>query len=434
MGDGQSSSQAKTRDLQPRTELRIEASWDQTATVTLREGTAEVFGTELRLQEKVRVSGTSIAIFTWTGAKVDVQAEGALVYTSDETTVPQHLALHDTLEARRIAARTDSSAGPRVLVVGNMDAGKSTLIRTLASWGVRTGWHPTVVDLDIGQGAVGVPGSIGAVTLEEPVDIEEGAPSEPPLAFYFGHVTPSDNMPVYKALVEQLAGVLERRDSADPLAKASGWLINTMGWTDGEGYDLLLQAAEAMKCDVVVVIGQDRLHARLQSDLSANQKKKNTPLGVEVVRVPRSGGVVDRTPESRKEARRRRLRAYFYGRNGELKPHTQTLPASDLQVYRIGGGFVAPAAALPIGTSAESGPGRLSRAEPGRGLPVGTVLAVSHASKAEDIPRSNVAGFVHLQRIEQRDGQTHVQYLAPRPGLLPGEFLLAGHFQVLDLE
>ena len=44
-------------------------------------------------------------------------------------------------------------------------------------------------------------------------------------------------------------------------------VINTMGWVDGLGYDLLLHSMKALKADVVLVIGQDRLHSQLRNEL-----------------------------------------------------------------------------------------------------------------------------------------------------------------------
>jgi polynucleotide 5'-kinase involved in rRNA processing len=35
-------------------------------------------------------------------------------------------------------------------------------------------------------------------------------------------------------------------------------VVNTMGWVDGKGYDMILQAIQAFKIDVVLVMGHDR--------------------------------------------------------------------------------------------------------------------------------------------------------------------------------
>lgn len=49
--------------------------------------------------------------------------------------------------------------------------------------------------------------------------------------------------------------------------RADGMVINTMGWVDNLGYDLLLHSIKALKADVVIVVGQDRLHSQLRSEL-----------------------------------------------------------------------------------------------------------------------------------------------------------------------
>lgn len=54
-------------------------------------------------------------------------------------------------------------------------------------------------------------------------------------------------LPVPQFLVERLAGVLERRAEANSKAKASGLIINTLGWVDGLGYELQMHAVSALK-------------------------------------------------------------------------------------------------------------------------------------------------------------------------------------------
>jgi ATPase subunit of ABC transporter with duplicated ATPase domains len=45
----------------------------------------------------------------------------------------------------------EETRGPRVLVVGPTDVGKSTLCRLLVNYAVRSGHTPLLVDLDVGQ-------------------------------------------------------------------------------------------------------------------------------------------------------------------------------------------------------------------------------------------------------------------------------------------
>lgn len=64
-----------------------------------------------------------------------------------------------TLQRRR-EAQTAGGPGPRVMVVGPTDTGKSTVCRILLNYAVRSenGHKPAFIDLDVGQGTVSVPG------------------------------------------------------------------------------------------------------------------------------------------------------------------------------------------------------------------------------------------------------------------------------------
>ena len=179
-------------------------------------------------------------------------------------------------------------------------------------------------------------------------------------------------------MVEQLASTLALRDS-DPKAAAAGLLVNTMGWVDGLGYDLLLHSIDALAANVIVVIGQDRLAAQLQQHFQRME-------GVEVVKVAKSGGVVIRSRESRKSARDLRVKEYFYGPRGDLHAASQTIPANDLQIFEIGAETAnLPKSALPIGGGKSSADALL---RPRRAAPKNLrnrVLGVTYAKRETDI-------------------------------------------------
>lgn len=80
--------------------------------------------------------------------------------------------------------------GPRVIVIGPTDSGKSSLCRMLLSWACKQGWKPTFVDLDIGQGSITIPGCIAATPVEMPIDVMEGIPLEMPIVYFYGHTSP----------------------------------------------------------------------------------------------------------------------------------------------------------------------------------------------------------------------------------------------------
>ena len=78
---------------------------------------------------------------------------------------------------------------------------------------------------------------------------------------------------------------------------------------------------------------------------------------VEVVKLPKSGGVVTRSPATRKAARVQRVRDYFYGSTGDLMPHVVELTFDEASIFKVGGGPRAGASALPIGEAACRTPG-----------------------------------------------------------------------------
>jgi hypothetical protein len=53
------------------------------------------------------------------------------------------------------------------------------------------------------------------------------------------YVANSINPGVYKALMKELAQTLETQFSGNAESRAAGMIINTMGWVDGLGYEVI---------------------------------------------------------------------------------------------------------------------------------------------------------------------------------------------------
>ena len=110
------------------------------------------------------------------------------------------------------AADTDGKRGPIVLVVGPTDVGKTTVCRILLNYAVRLGRRPIYVDLDVGQGSISVPGTVGSVMIERQASIEEnGFTEQAPLAYFFGSTSPGTNIPLYNMIITKLAEVIHER-------------------------------------------------------------------------------------------------------------------------------------------------------------------------------------------------------------------------------
>jgi polyribonucleotide 5'-hydroxyl-kinase len=57
---------------------------------------------------------------------------------------------------------------------------------------------------------------------------------------------------------------------------------------------------------------------------------------VSVVKLQKSGGVLQRPTQARQAARTGRIREYFFGADGSLQPPTTSLDVSEMKVFRIG--------------------------------------------------------------------------------------------------
>lgn len=63
---------------------------------------------------------------------------------------------------QRTAAR-DVKAGPVVAVIGPANSGKTSVVKLLLNYAIRSGWNPLLVETDVRHGMITVPGALSAV-------------------------------------------------------------------------------------------------------------------------------------------------------------------------------------------------------------------------------------------------------------------------------
>ncbi len=121
-----------------------------------------------------------------------------------------------------------------------------------------------------------------------------------PSAYFFGHTTPTENMDLYKQLIDRLAGAVDTRTAQHVESKYGGCVINTCGMVDEKGRQLLVHAALAFKVDVILVLDDERLENLLRHDTKLAQ--------VAVAKLAKSGGAVKRESDFRRLTRGRAIK------------------------------------------------------------------------------------------------------------------------------
>jgi len=199
--------------------------------------------------------------------------------------------------------------------------------------------------------------------------------------------------------------------------KYSGSVINTCGWVDGLGYDLIKYAISAIKVDVVLVLDHERLYNDLVEDVCS---KSNN---VKIEKLNKSGGVVTRDSTYRRQSRMWRIRDYFYGPLQDLTPFTTLVDFADVTIYRIGTGARLSASIIGTDNNKDNPSTKLVEVSIDHSI-VQAVLAVSHANTIDSILSSNVAGFLYVMDVNVELKKMNL--LAPCPGAMPGKYLLFG--------
>lgn len=370
-----------------------------------------------------------MAVFTWHGCVINI--EGTVEsYTSKETPMMFYLNIHGALENMRTQAAAKEKRGPTLMVCGPTDVGKTTLCQLLLNYAVRRGRTPAFVDLDVGQGTIGVPGTIGVNVIERPADVESGFSQVAPLIFHYGSNSPGSNMDLYKLLITQSALAVKKRGETDPAVRSAGTIINTCGWTTGAGLKALLYTAKAFEVDVILVIDQEKLYNELV-------KGRELPRLVKVIFTPKSGGVVTRSKENRQVYRDSRIREYFYGSglkdstNTQFYPHSFEVPFQKLKVYKVGAPSI-PDSCMPLGMKANDTQTKIVPVTAGHSL-LHHLLSLTYCTPAfkSQAVEKNIQGVVCVSAVDTE--REMLTILSPQPKPLPTDCIfLLSEVQFMD--
>ena len=330
-------------------------------------GNAELFGTELAQKQIYFFAGTISAIYTWHGCRIEVTGECQSEYIAEETPMIMYTNLHFALERIREEAIINGLQGPRVLILGPDNAGKTSLAKLLTAYANRAGRQPIVVNLDPKEGMLSIPGTLSTAAFSSIIDVEQGWGSSPtngptqvpvklPLIYYYGLANAEEKTDVYKPLTTRVALSAMNRLHEDEEAKAAGCIIDTPGViSQGKGgYDLIQHILSEFSgktivqwlspyssstnlfsaVTVLITLGSERLSSDMVRRF--NGQKSGALETVTVLKLDKSGGCVDRDSEFMQQYRKAQVREYFFGDlHNPLSPHTQQVDFDQVTIFKI---------------------------------------------------------------------------------------------------
>ncbi|KAF9469333.1 Pre-mRNA cleavage complex II protein Clp1-domain-containing protein [Collybia nuda] len=478
---------AREWKLEPETEYRFELDPGTSLAIKLVRGYAEVFGAELA-EGKYYIFGSECkaAVFTWQGCVIEVTGHASTEYLSEETPMAAYANLHIAFEQMRVRAlRTlhrspsyddDPSANtepPRVLILGPENSGKTTVSKILINYAVRAGqgWSPLLVNVDPSEGGWSAPGAISVAPVHSPLPtcspanpLGSAATSAPtalssnallPLVYWYGHAEIKRNPLLMDRLIRNMGENVNEKYDVDIEGRMSGLVVDTpSSFASGPGANehrqkLIKACVDAFKINVILVVGHEKLNVEMQRTYGAH---------LTVVKIPKSGGVVELDHGYRERVHNYQLHTYMYGQiiqappgissatlGGEaltdlvLSPSSTVINFDDLSIFRIGAETMAPSSALPIGAArvvSEMQPVPIDPAQSGSGL-LNAVLAIlappnpdENERYDEEILDLTVTGFLIVTNIDIPHRKMTI--LAPNQGSVVGKTAIVGSFEWQD--
>ncbi|PFH54130.1 hypothetical protein AMATHDRAFT_135700 [Amanita thiersii Skay4041] len=469
--------------LDPETEYRFELDPGVSLAIKLIEGHAEVFGSEL-VEGKPYIFGSECkaAVFTWQGCTIEMR-HPSTEYVSEETPMSAYANLHIAFEQMRVRslrkhrgspAQDDEPNAviepPRVLVMGPENSGKTTVCKILTNYAVRAaqGWVPIYVNVDPSEGGWAAPGAVSAAPVSGPVPtyspanpIGSAATTAPmsltsnallPLVYWYGHADTRKNPQLMERLIRNLGTHVRDRFDCDVQSRVSGLIIDTpSSFASGQGsndprHKLIRACVEAFNVNVIIVVGHEKLNVEMQRMYGSQMA---------VVKIPKSGGVVELDHAYRERVHQYQLHTYMYGQilpsppgitngllGGEafndlaLAPSSTMINFGDISIYRIGAETMAPTSALPIGAKrvvSEMQPVHVDPTQPGSGL-LNAVLALLAPLNPDENERYDgelldltVAGFLIITNIDIPRHKMTI--LSPNQGSITGRTAIVGTFE-----
>lgn len=259
------------------------------AIINVESGVIEVIAAKVATGETVTVPvGKKIPLLGIENSQLKIEAAADALTRMEASSIPQEW---DDLAAS-IAKEKKQGVLYKILVLGEVDTGKTFFSTYLANRLLSKVGKTAILDCDTGQSDIGCPGTFGMLLLNKPaIFLTE---LEPTHMYFLGAHSPGLHF------VPALTGLVEMLRKAEK--EADALIIDTTGWVQGDGGRAIKKAKlDMVQPDKVVLMQRGTELEHLVRHLPAEK----------IVRLPVSKKASATSQMDRKELRELVSRRYF---------------------------------------------------------------------------------------------------------------------------
>ncbi|CUM67173.1 uncharacterized protein PRCAT00004866001 [Priceomyces carsonii] len=481
--EGSSAEKILSLEIPGKSEWRFEVPFRTILKLKVLQGIGEIFGTELPTNVEIDLTGVKYSLYAplEEGCKIQYYSvpnkhnlsstneESEIIeYISEETSMNSYINLHMALEAVRqevadhnLLNPEDMKVGPRTLIIGNRQSGKTALCKILSSYALKMDRTPVLVNLNPQDGVFSIPGSLTATPISDTFDLESvngwgGSTTsgstlhnpKQPLVKNYGFTNIKDNDELYKYQISRMGVAVMSRIEEDINVRNGGLIIDTPPLSIKD-FNIIENIVSDFEVTVIVVIGNERLSI----DLKKKLKHKLSSGQLNILKVPKSGGVVEVDDSFIRKLQEETIKEYFNGNfRTPLSPFKTEVDAYDYVIYTGVEAleFNSSLSFLPAGDSftpedSEMN-GRDSQevntlekyyslvSEPSASNLDNVILAITQLPQknklAKDLLNTCVLGYVHVSKVD--DTKRRMKVLLPFPGGFPRNILIATNIRYTE--
>lgn len=428
--------------------------------ITIKTGVAEILGTELVNDKEYCFQNWNFSIFAIEDIVLNWRLNLPTMALKD-IDQPQNIISNDTaryvynLHFALEKLRNSSFAGPKVLILGPQNVGKTSLARTLCSYAIKfKNYQPMFINLDTTQPIVSPPGCLMATPISDLIDVESpiwnqsltsGATElhgRQPILKNFGLENVHDNKELYTEMLSHLSQVVNERLNTDLLVQRSGLIVDSPNWLiQEENHDTLKMVVDNFKIDVIIIM--DTLDKQVQLQETFNKFLDPNKGGVTIV-IPPMCGIIPNDDIYKRSLQRIAIRDYFYGNDKTvLSPYLTNVDFEDLIVWSpqtqftiLDNNIESDANDDKIDNNNTKTQGSLLKfsqvnIDPSSLQHALVVITFSPKRSAqEEIIKSSLMGFGLITEVNEK--RRKVKILLPVPGNLPNNALILTAYRYLE--